>query len=365
MVYWCLLALFGALYPLTKVKIKNVSSKAIDGKKIYMIVVGALLIIVAGLRSAEVGADTAMYKQIFDWAAAGSSFLQEYISWHGGGTEPLFYGLTYYLSKVVGFNIYITIVAIISIAPIMYVIYKYSRNVYLSLLLYIGFGYFAFAMNGIRQAMAIGICMLAFDAAIEKKLKKFILLVLIAVLFHKTALLFILVYWLADIKKSKNFRYIVVISLIAVFALRTYIFQFLNIFARQSFEVASTDQGGYRMFLVMLFTMVVGWYYYYRFMKNGDVKLNENSNSLSWLLLLMLTVATLMWPIANLNAELNRMYYYYHIFIFLHIPNLVKSLNRKERMVLVAIFVAVSCYYLQAYIIGGDLKYSPYIPFWK
>lgn len=365
MLYWAILIIFGALYPLTHVKVKAGSVVPLDGKKIYMILAALTLILIAGLRSTKVGADTVMYQRIFGWAAAGSSFKQEYFSWHRGGTEPLFYFFTYYLSKIVDFNGYLTIVATISIAPVMYVIYKYSKNVYFSLLLYIGFGYFAFAMNGIRQAIAIGICMLAFDAAIEKKSKKFIILVLTAVLFHKTALLFVPVYWLANIKNSENFKYIIATSLVAVFALRTALYKFINLFARQSFELASDDQGGYRMFLVMLFTLFVGWYYYSRFMKKGDVKRIGQQNSLSWLLLLMLSVATLMWPIANLNAELNRMYYYYHIFVFLYLPNLVKSLNRKERWLLVIVFTAISCYYLQSYIIGGELNYSPYVPFWK
>ena len=365
MIYWEILIVFGVLYPLTHVKVKGGSVVSSDGKKLYMILVALTLILTAGLRSSKVGADTVMYQRIFDWAAEGSSFTKEYFSWHGGGTEPLFYFFTYYLSKVVGFNTYLTIVATISIAPVIYVIYKYSRHVYFSLLLYIGFGYFAFAMNGIRQAIAIGICMLAFDATIEKKLKKFIALILIAVLFHKTALLFVPVYWLANIKNSKDFKYIIAISLIAVFVFRTALYKFINLFARQSFELASENQGGYRMFLVMLFTLVLGWYYYSRFMKKGDVKRISQQNSLSWLLLLMLSVATLMWPIANLNAELNRMYYYYHIFVFLYLPNLVKSLNRKERWILIIIFTAISCYYLQSYIIGGELNYSPYILFWK
>lgn len=367
MIYWILLILLGVLYPISLKKIKigtnqtPVKSKYNNGKIVYLVLVALILILFVGLRSIDVGADTITYKKIFDWAKDYPSFYLGFISWQSGGVEPLFYFITYIFAHFLNFQYYLIFLAIISILPIIIVIGKYSNNIYFSLFLYISFGYFSFALSGLRQAAAIGICMIAFDAAIEKKIKKFFITVIIAILFHKTAFLFLPVYWLINIKKG---RYNIVLFgglLITVFALRSRLYSILNLFARQSYEIASTDQGGYRMFLVMLFTVIIGWIYYYKFIRINS----ESDNNLSWLLLQMISVSALMWPIANLNAELNRMYYYYHIFIVLYIPNLIKSINRKNRILFIFLFMIISCYYLESYIIGGNLKYYPYIPFWE
>lgn len=362
MIYWIILLIFGILYPISlkKNKLGNAFDfKIIGGRTIYALLASLALILFVGLRSTEVGIDTAMYKQIFDWTTEYSSIYEGYTSWKSGGVEPLFYFITYYFAKFFNFQTYLIALAVISISPVIYVIWKYSRNMCYSIFLYIAFGYLSFALSGLRQAAAIGICMLAFDAMIEKRGKKYVILIILAILFHRSAVLFIPVWWLNKIKKGRYAFLVFWVSLLSIFALRYSLFSFLNIFARQSYSIASTDQGGYRMFMVMLFTVIVGWIYYYRFIKL------ETGNSISWLLLLLVSISVLMWPVANLNAELNRMYYYYHIFIILYIPNLIQSIKGKEKIVIFLVFFLVGCYYLHSYIIGGQLKYYPYIPFWK
>ena len=89
MIYWVILAACLCTYPLVHKKLKLIDGNIIDGKKLYIILVGLALILIAGFRSTDVGADSAMYKKIFDWAANGNSFVQEYYSWHSGGTEFL------------------------------------------------------------------------------------------------------------------------------------------------------------------------------------------------------------------------------------------------------------------------------------
>ena len=110
----------------------------------------------------------------------------------------------------------------------------------------------------------------------------------------------------------------------------------------------------------MIIAVAIGWFYYNRFLSQ-----NMEYSGTNWELLLMFSMSTIMWPIASVNAELNRMYYYYHIFIFLYLPNLMKSLKRSERTLIEITFIAISCYYLQAYIINGELQYAPYYFFWE
>ena len=359
MIYWILLAVFGFLSLILKhdYKIRWISKRAISGKKIYIVLVTIILVTIAGLRSTRVGADTEMYRKLYGFIAGTDSLRNGYLL--RSGVEIGYYILEFVVSRFFPFQIFLFITAAISIIPIMIVIYRYSRNMLLSLFFYITYGYFSFAMGGIRQACAIGICMIAFAFSREKKLIPFIITVAIATLFHISAVLFLPVYWLNSIQKKKTilFAYIAVLGL--AFLLKNQIFTFLNLFSRQAF-MAATDQGGTRLFATMIFAVAIGWFYYNRFFSQ-----NMEFSDTNWELLLMFSISTIMWPIASVNAELNRMYYYYHIFIFLYLPNLMKSLKRSERMLIGMIFIAISCYYLQAYIINGELHYAPYYFFWE
>ena len=359
MIYWILLAIFGFLSLIIKrdYKIQLISKRAISGKKIYIVLVTIILIIIAGLRSTRVGADTDMYRKLYGYIAGTNSFLNGYLL--RSGVEIGYFILEFVVSRFFPFQVFLFITAAISIIPIMIVIYRYSRNMFMSLFFYITYGYFSFAMGGIRQACAIGICMIAFIISREKKLIPFIITVAIATSFHISAVLFLPVYWLNSIKKKKIivFAYIVLLGL--AFLFKNQIFTFLNLFSRQAFT-AATDQGGTRFFATMIIAVAIGWFYYNRFLSQ-----NMEYSGTNWELLLMFSMSTIMWPIASVNAELNRMYYYYHIFIFLYLPNLMKSLKRSERTLIEITFIAISCYYLQAYIINGELQYAPYYFFWE
>ena len=219
MIYWILLAIFGFLSLIIKrdYKIQLISKRAISGKKIYIVLVTIILIIIAGLRSTRVGADTDMYRKLYGYIAGTNSFLNGYLL--RSGVEIGYFILEFVVSRFFPFQVFLFITAAISIIPIMIVIYRYSRNMFMSLFFYITYGYFSFAMGGIRQACAIGICMIAFIISREKKLIPFIITVAIATSFHISAVLFLPVYWLNSIKKKKIivFAYIVLLGLAFLF----------------------------------------------------------------------------------------------------------------------------------------------------
>ena len=361
MIYWVLLAIFALLimFEECNIKFNIIKSHKVSGKKLYIASVSIILVLIAGLRSTEVGADTEMYETLYNWCSEFNSFFEGWNSWHRSGVEVGYYTLEYIISRFFSFQAFLLVTSTISIIPVMLVIYRYSKNYWYSLFMYIAFGYFSFAMGGIRQACAMGICMLAYICAKEKKLFKFLMLIAVAMCFHKSAILFVPVYWIGKLRKNKVILPIFIILLCGSFILKNKLYAILNLFSRQAFDVA-TDQGGIRMFALMVFTVAIGWFYYNKFFSKKKDYGEDN-----WTLLLMLSIAVIMWPIASVNAELNRMYYYYHIFIMLYLPNLIYSLKRTDRYVIGMGFGAVACYYLYAYIICGQLHYAPYYFFWQ
>lgn len=79
---------------------------------------------------------------------------------------------------------------------IVIVFYHYSRMIELSIFLYIANGAFIVSMNGVRQYLAAAIVFVATKALLDGKWKTYMGIVLIASIFHQSALIMIPIYFL-------------------------------------------------------------------------------------------------------------------------------------------------------------------------
>lgn len=71
---------------------------------------------------------------------------------------------------------------------------RWSTIPLLSVVCLLGLGYIFFFSNGVRQGLAIAICISSFGSIVNEDLRKFLIYVFLATLFHYTALLFLLAY---------------------------------------------------------------------------------------------------------------------------------------------------------------------------
>lgn len=109
----------------------------------------------------------------------------------------------------------IIIAFITSIGP-YFLIKKYSKNYGISILLYISIGSFYMQFFIIRQAIAISVLSFSLIFIEKRKFLKYAILVVIAGLFHSSALFFIIVYPFAVWKnKKKKFILFSTVSVIA------------------------------------------------------------------------------------------------------------------------------------------------------
>lgn len=96
------------------------------------------------------------------------------------------------------------------------------KNVYyknISILYYFSNYYFVFEFGILRNSLAVTITLFSIKYVIERKLLKFLLLILIAATFHRTAIVFIIVYFIVN-RNYKN-RYLVT-GVITAFILGRY-----------------------------------------------------------------------------------------------------------------------------------------------
>ena len=83
------------------------------------------------------------------------------------------------------------------------VISKYSKDYFLSILLYFTLGFFIFCLCGARQTYSLALCLYSLNYILDKKFLKFLICVLLAALFHSSAIVFLIAWPLSRVKLKK------------------------------------------------------------------------------------------------------------------------------------------------------------------
>lgn len=349
-------------YPLCSKKIKIINYKSFDGSCCYVIFWGIILFLFLALRSTNIGIDTSMYEYIYNNSEYYFNLIKLSDIKSIFFSEIGFYYLTYFCSKFMSFRLYLALISFLSLAPIIYIIKKYSNIKYLSLILYIGFSYYTFAMSGLRQACAIGFIVLSYDFIKEKKLFLYLLTIIIAISFHSSSLIFFPAYWIAKIRLDKNIKIVSCVFILITYLLKNKIWEFASLFSRQNYSFVE-NAGGEKMYFFMLLTILLGLVF-----KKSNVKKQRNYkekkdyNELFYFQI----ISTMICPIASFNPALARIYYFYHIFLILFIPDLLSNIiDKKMKIIIECLFVLISFYYFYTQIISADLKIVPYSFFWQ
>ena len=362
MIYWVLLILLLALCNINSysICINKVNNKTISfqGKNIYIAIAAFILVLVAGLRGSSVGMDTEMYRRLYQFVKESSSVNVVLNSWQSGNTEIGYVIFEFIISRFADYQFFLMISAVISIVPVLIVIYNYSKNIWFSLFLYISFGLYTFCFTGLRQAIAMGLCMLAFIFSNKKKLVPYLIFAVLAIFFHRSAAVFFPIYWLKNVRINKYTigLYLLLLALSNIF--KNQIFSIINLLSRQQY-VSSDDSGGIKMYILMLGIMFLIYLYRKQYFKTYNSDINET-------ILVLFSISTIIWPISSANAAVFRLYYYYFIFIVLLLPNLISSIEKKSnKVVYFFLFIIVGIVLLQFYVVWSSLKFEPYYFFWQ
>ena len=154
-----------------------------------------VLVFFASIRSHLVGTDTGAYTSNFR-----NSLNSDYYYFR----EELEYGYQFFeysLLKITHNYFWLFFISsLIVVGSYLYIFKKESQDYLLSIFIFITFGFYLFYFNGLRQGLAMAIVALATPYLINKKFLKYVLIVIIASFFHKTALIMILFYLFIHLK---------------------------------------------------------------------------------------------------------------------------------------------------------------------
>lgn len=162
--------------------------------RFFFTIMAIAMILVCGLRTAY--NDTGTYQLIYDSIPANVDLFED-IEWFNFGENPGFTFTNRILVRL-GFSTqsFLMFYAAITLGLYLWFLRKYSCNLPLTIFLFITFAGYIFTFAAIKQCMAMAICLLATDRAIQKRYISFVILVLLACAFHAYAIMYLAVPFL-------------------------------------------------------------------------------------------------------------------------------------------------------------------------
>lgn len=139
-----------------------------------------------------------------------------------------------------------------------------SKNTFLSFWGFMTFGIFSFQLTGIRQGIAMAICIIAIEYIKQKNILKFITTVFIGSLFHTSAIFFIVAYPIGTMNVCrKNTFKIISIGILGVFFIEPLIKILGNVSDRYTnYGIEGSGTGSIFLMIILSISILVEKYKY-------------------------------------------------------------------------------------------------------
>ena len=318
-----------------------------------------LLFLMLALRDESVGRDLPNYAAYFDlFRTADRNAVMAH------ELDLLYKLLNRWVGKVTdSFQIFLTVVAALTLLPIWLTYRQETGHTYLRLLLFLSLGTFPVLFSGIRQFLAMSVGMAAWHFTKKRKILPFLLSVLVAVGFHHSAFILLLMYPVCRVKLKTKHLWAVVPAMAAVFLLRRELFGLLGTVLPQ-YRFAAEETGAYGILVLLILFGI--FCYVIPEEANMDAELLELRN------LLLLSIA--LQCFASVHMLAMRFNYYFLLFVPLLIPRIIDGAKARWRQVAKLGGVVMGVFFTLAY---GRMLYRfsltaeslldilPYAPFWK
>lgn len=321
-------------------------------KRFFCIFLCLLLAILSAIRGNSVGTDTYAYiSEYYEVSKNSVSFI-----FNNNSSCYLYYILAK-LFYDIGMNVHIWFFAIALLfnSAVFTFIYKYSKDVNLSFILYIALGSFAFSLAGLKQTCAMAFCMFAFiifSSENFKVIKKIVLttiFMLLAIGFHQTAIFFVVFLLITKIKlnKKNNILFISIFLIILLSGnsiLKSFIMYLDSIGNRFGYYVDNVSDYSLTMFFIQFLLIVVCLFYY------QNLKKEKYGSSIYSLIL-----GDSFYYLTIFVSSMFRMGYYVLFLNYILYPNVLE--NDVDYKVKPILKVGSGIVFILYFILFSDLKY--------
>lgn len=305
-------------------------------KKFFLLSSGIVLFLVMALRDKTIGTDTELYCTVFKnianstnvFTASDASILYAIYN------KVVFYIFGLNSQWIIVCNSFI-IILLVSIF-----IYKNSDNVVMSVLYFMLFYHYFQAFNLSRQYIAILLAANSFYFAKRNKLKGFLILSILAIMIHNTAIVFLPVGLILFTKL--NLKKVVKYS--AILGIMLYLYDniinlFLIIFPRYSMYFTGSklffNTGeGKRIIITILYLFIVILAMLLIRKRNKKVSEENKIEIQQWYdLLFLMVIAILCGFLSMKSVLLSRIELYFSIFAIIFIPSFVEKIPKQKYLI--------------------------------
>lgn len=325
----------------------NSNIRRVKLSSIYYLIIWITYIIIIGFRDISVGIDTQSYLTSFSITSQLS--LKDFFAIQFSTEKG--YSVFEYIIGTLGFDFTGLLVAsaTIYITSVSFVIKKYSRNPWMSFFIFVAFGFFTFGMSAIRQSIAMGLILIAFNYAVEKKVYKYLMFVLLATTFHTTAIVFLPVYWVGKIQINKFTIFLLLCLMLLIIDNIDYIQLIFIENARITYEEVET--GGLLMIAFIALSLVLCYF----------VREPFFSRPVNSYLFYVMIGALLLLIVTRFNPATTRLSYYCLILTMVYIPNMLSYFRNKYiRNIGYLAYIIVLSYFFFWTILVEEAKLYPY-----
>lgn len=335
----------------------SINTSTDSGRKKCCIICGLVLWSLLAFKDISIGIDSAVaYLPFFENTNVGLSSLFElrFINNFEPGYQ-IFNNIIHFITQ--DSNIFLMIVATVIVSPIVIFVYRHSKTPTLSFFIYAGLILYHFSFSGLRQALAISICVIALEFLLSEKKYIFFALVLLASTFHSSAIFFGILYFLRNIRLTRSISILVIFGgVFVVLNLKTVLGSLLDVVfsdGRYDGYLSESVAASYNLMLIyaLVFIMVVGV---------GADTLEKRL--LIWSTLLV-TISQSLGLISSSGARIG---YFFIPFIMLAIPEIISNCKNKAAKTILNIIACMFFTFFYFYTNGGGyLEVMPYKFFWE
>lgn len=289
------------------------------------------------LRGEEVGTDTNNYARSYDFVEMTTSY--KMFLWYMGRMEPGYTHLMYFFSRL-GFSFFHfqILVSVVIFFSFWRFIRLYSPNISASCLV-ISTGALYASMNVMRMEMAVAILLFAIPYIQKKQLVKFLIVVFIAFLFHKSSLVFLVMYPLGVLKYNRKIITLIILSSVAIAYMGVTFFKFMTseLEMYESYtdgKYFSEDRSLVAVSILfietLLFLMMFKWTGYYNISQytNKNKKIGEQI-SFAYISKMAYWIVFALSIVAFSNNIMNRISGYFNIMTVIMIPYAILCIKSK------------------------------------
>lgn len=340
---------------------KSPSKASSNSKILYLIITTIYFGLLCGFRDLSVGWDTNTYYEEFVVRLPGSFWeLKNY----NGRLEPGFV-LFSLIVKIFGgsYQSFLIFSSLFVVGSACLFIYRHSTNVLFSIFILLCFPYYYSSFDIIRHFMATSFILLGYKYVLDRSFIKYLLFVFLAYQFQKSSVVFILLYFIPQIKFNKLTLLISIVCTVFAYFSFDIIFS-SSLFAFLGYDMSvyegwfNSEAGGIKTAIMYFMVYIIAYLAY----KNLRCKTSVEETGIIYILIL------LMFSIVFIrNHMIIRFIMSFIAFLSIYVPIILdksKARSKQKVSLLLKSFVFIGLVYHAFMLLTSWQKVVPYIPYW-